>query len=216
VLSRLQLFEAGLNAESVKYRLKIGRLQLVHRNVYGVGHAPISPIARAMAAVLACGPGAVLSHRSAATLWGIDSRWRTPVEVTARGARSIAGVQVHRSRTLEAPHIKRHLGIPVTSPARTVLDLADVLDDGARARAVNEAQVIGRLRLADLATLLSGARGRHGRARLRHFVDEDGPPTRSAFEDAFLAFGERHGLPRSEVNRRSRATRWTFCGGPSA
>jgi Protein of unknown function (DUF559) len=154
-----------------------------------------------MAAVLGCGPDAVLSHRSAATLWGIDSRWRNPVEVTAPGAHRIAGVRVHRSRTLRPPHINRHLGIPVTSPARTMLDLADVLDDAALARAVNEAQVIGRLRLGDLATLLDGARGRHGHARLRRFVDGDGPPTRSAFEDTFLKFAERHDLPCPEINQ---------------
>jgi putative AbiEi antitoxin of type IV toxin-antitoxin system len=77
-VTRGQLLALGLSPDAVDYRLKIGRLIRVHNGVYAVGHLPISGPDRAYAAVLACGPGAVLSHGTAASLWGIDDRWRTP------------------------------------------------------------------------------------------------------------------------------------------
>ena len=154
-----------------------------------------------MAAVLACGPGAVLSHRSAAALWGIDPSWRSPVDVIVPGGSRPAGICAHRSLTLRAADVTVRDGIPVTTPARTVIDLADVLDDGRLARAVNEAQVLGVLSSRGLATAVAGASGRRASGRLRPYVDRPGAPTRSAFEDAFLAFAERHALPRPEVNQ---------------
>ena len=178
VVSRRQLVDAGLVARSIAHRVETGRLIRLHRGVYAVGHRPPSPHARMIAAVLACGPGAVLSHRSAAALWGL-ARWDRPVEVTARNARRHAGILVHRSRTLTRADVTRHYGIPVTSPARTLADLARVLDPPSLTRAVND-------------------------ARLRHLVRLDHTetgPTRSVFEDAFLAFVDRHGLPRPEVNQ---------------
>jgi very-short-patch-repair endonuclease len=133
-----------------------------------------------MAAVLACGPGAVLSHRSAAALWGLG-RWQRQLEVTAPSAHRHPGVLVHRSRTLTRNDVTRHYGIPVTTPARTLHDLARILDPASLTRAVND-------------------------ARLRHLVRSEGArdtgPTRSVFEDAFLAFIDRHQLPRPEVNQR--------------
>jgi very-short-patch-repair endonuclease/predicted transcriptional regulator of viral defense system len=200
VLTRAQLFEAGLNKQAVDYRHAIGRLQVVHRGVYAVGHTPPSPYARAMAAVLACGDGAVLSHRSAAALWGFVSSWRVPTDVTVRTDRRHPGVRVHRSRTLGREETTMHFGIPVTTPARTILDLADVFDDAALARAVNEARLLRRLDLEDLARLLERSSGR-ATTRLRPFVERVGAPTRSVFEDAFLHFVERHALPRPEVNQ---------------
>ncbi len=78
VVARAQLVALGFNRQAIAYRLKVGRLHLLHRGVYAVGHRPPSPLATAMAAVLACGPEAALSHRSAAALWRILPRWRTP------------------------------------------------------------------------------------------------------------------------------------------
>ena len=175
----MQLLAAGFVARSIAHRVETGRLIRLHRGVYAVGHRPPSPHARAMAAVLACGPGAVLSHRSAAALWDLG-RWPREVEVIARNARQHDGIRVHRSRTLTRADITRHYAIPVTTPARTLKDLARVLNPPALTRAVNE-------------------------ARLRQLVsrDEDAHtgPTRSVFEDAFLAFIDRHGLPQPEVNQ---------------
>ena len=114
------------------------RLHLLHRGVYAVGHRPPSPLATAMAAVLACGPDAALSHQSAGALWRILPRWPTPIHVTAPRDRRHPGIHVHRS-----PHADTttHYGIRVTTPARTLVDLADVLTPNQLTRALNEAQV---------------------------------------------------------------------------
>lgn len=200
IVTRRQLLALGVGEEAVAHRARVGRLLRVHHGVYAVGHRPPSPLARAMAAVLACGPAGVLSHRSAAALWGIDSRWRSPVEVSAPTGRRHRGVRVHRSRTLTRRDVTIHFGIPVTTVARTLLDLASVLNDKALARAVNDAQLKCRLRLDDLAALLARSPGR-ATGRLRTFVDRGDAPTRSAFEDVFLSFVDRFGLPRPKVNQ---------------
>lgn len=192
--------KAGLNRDAITYRLEVGRLHRLYRNVYAVGHVPPSPASRAMAAVLTCGEGAVLSHRSAAAMWGFGPRWRGPVEVTADERHRHRGVRMHLSRTLTARDVTTHFGIPITRPARTLVDLADALDDRALARSVNEAQVQHRVSLDVLAAQLARSPGRRGVGRLRRFVELADAPTRSDLEDAFLAFTERHGLPRPEVN----------------
>src|SRR4051794_5641768 len=123
VVSHSQLLSVGLNADAIAYRVKIGRLHRLHRGVYAVGHRPPSPHARAMAAVLACGRGAVLSHRSAAALWRITPPWQGAVDVTARGKHAHAGIKAHRSATLKPQDTTLHYGIPVTTPRRTLEDL---------------------------------------------------------------------------------------------
>jgi very-short-patch-repair endonuclease len=177
MVTRDQLLSAGLNADAIAYRLKVGRLHRVHRGVYAVGHLPPSPHARAMAAVLACGPHAVLSHRSAAALWAITPPWRGPVEVTTRTGRRRPGIDTHRSGTLKPQDITLHYGIPVTTPQRTLEDLKRILPGHSLPRAVNE-------------------------ARLRNLIRHEITPTRSVLEDEFLRFLDRHGLPRPEVNHR--------------
>lgn len=201
VLTRAQLTEAGLNRNAISYRLRIGRLNRLHRNVYAVGHAAPAPLPRAMAAVLACGPGALLSHRSAAALWGIVAAWRGAVDVTARNTHRHRGVRVHRSATLAARDGTVHFGIPVTTPARTLFDLAGVLDHAALTRAANEARIVCRVRPGDLEARVIHTPTHPASARLRRVIDHQDAPTRSAFEDAFLAFTERYGLPRPAVNQ---------------
>jgi predicted transcriptional regulator of viral defense system len=198
MVTRVQLLNAGLSSADIDYRLRIGRLVRVHNGVYAVGHIPPSPHARAMAAVLACGPGAVLSHRSAAALWGMGVRWTTDIDVTTRAKRSRRGIRVHRSRTLTGADVTRHYGIPVTTPARTLLDLAAVLDDTALTRAVNEARLARKGVTTELAALLARSPGR-ATTRLKPILDHD--PTRSTLEDAFLKFVKDHGLPTPEVNQ---------------
>jgi very-short-patch-repair endonuclease len=117
------------------------------------------------------------------------------------GDRRLPGLHVHRSRTLLAHDVTVHFGIPVTTPARTILDLADVLDDAALARAVNEARLMAHMRLGDLAELLARSPGRRGTGRLRAFVERADAPTRSVFEDAFVAFIAKHALPQPELNQ---------------
>ncbi|MGI8920850.1 MAG: DUF559 domain-containing protein [Solirubrobacteraceae bacterium] len=202
VLSRAQLLAAGLDVRAIDYRIAIERLQPIHRGVYAIGHLPSSPLAYDFAAVLACGPQAVLSHRSAAALWRIAPGWWAPVEVIARGKHFHRGVLAHRSRRLAEDEIATHLRIPVTTPARTLIDLADVLDDEQLARAVNQALLLQRIRLNELAVLLDRSSGRRASGRLRGMVRQSDAPTRSVFEDAFLAFTERYELPRPAVNQR--------------
>jgi very-short-patch-repair endonuclease len=170
--------------------------------VYAVGYRSGSSLARAMAAVLACGPDAVLSHRSAAALWDIAVSGAGPVEVTTRTGRRHPEVTVHRSTTLTPQQVTTHFGIPVTTVARTLIDLADVLDDRALARAFNEAQITRRMRLGELATFLPHLKGRRAATRLRPFVEHPARPTRSVLEDTFLALIASHALPPPQVNQR--------------
>jgi very-short-patch-repair endonuclease len=196
MVTRAQLVAAGLDRNAIAHRVRHGRLVRVHRGVYAIGHVPPSPHARAMAAVLACGPDAALSHRSAAALWELV-RWHAPIDVTTTTARRVVGVTVHRSRTLTAADVTHHYGIPVTTPARTMLDLADVLDPASLTRAVNDARIRRLMSRDDLDAQLARALGRATK-QLAHQPDH---ATRSVFEDAFLVFIDRHRLPRPEVNQ---------------
>ena len=146
-----------------------------------------------MAAVLACGPDAALSHRSAAALWRILPRWYAPTEVTTPTKRAHPGIHVHRSRHVDAT---THYGIPVTTPARTLVDLADVLNPKQLTRALNEAQVLRLITPAELTTLLTRYPGR----RTSQLTPERGA-TRSTLEDDFVRFLKRHRLPIPELNQ---------------
>jgi len=154
-LTRTQLLAIGLGPEAIKYRIGIGRLIPVYVGVYAVGHLPLGPEASAHAAVLACGDGAVLSHGSAASLWKYLKHWTTRFEVTARSKRRRPGIKVHRATTLTRRDVTRQLGVPITSPARTVFDMAPRFStDPAFRRFVNDARLTYTLHLSDLAELL--------------------------------------------------------------
>jgi very-short-patch-repair endonuclease len=114
ILTRSQLLHAGVGPRSVDRWIQTGRLIALHRGVFAVGHLPPSPHARTMAAVLACGRGAVLSHRSAAHLYGLI-RYSGPIEITAPTNHQRAGVIVHRS-ALTDRDVTQHWGIPATTP----------------------------------------------------------------------------------------------------
>jgi very-short-patch-repair endonuclease len=143
--------------------------------------------------VLACGPDAALSHRSAGALWRILPRWSALPEVTARSDRRQQRIHVHRSRHIDAT---THYGIRVTTPARTLVDLADVLNPRALTRAVNEAQVLRLVTANELTTLLTRYPGR----RTAQLTPEKGA-TRSPLEDRFVRFVKRHRLPLPELNQ---------------
>jgi very-short-patch-repair endonuclease len=201
LITTRQLLDLGLTRGGIQYRTEIGRLHRLYRGVYAVGHRPVSPHAHALAAVLAGGPGAVLSHGSAASLWGMSKHWNGPMEITTRAGRPRGRLRVHRSRTLTRRDVDRHFGIPVTAPARTILDNAPRLSDAGLTRAVNDLRHAGYLRLSDLSELL----GRHPQTRAtnrvrRQLAHPERAPTRSEFEDAFLIFAERFELPEPLVN----------------
>ncbi|HET8755906.1 MAG TPA: type IV toxin-antitoxin system AbiEi family antitoxin domain-containing protein [Solirubrobacteraceae bacterium] len=195
MVARRQLLDAGVGRNTIDRWVTAGRLIRVHRGVYAVGHVPPSPQARAMAAVLACGPDAVLSHRSAAALWGL-LRHHAPIDVTAPTHHRRSGIAVHRSQ-LAGDDVTRHYGIPTTTPARTLADLAEVLDPASLTRAVNDARV---RRLTSLDALAAQLRPGRTTTVLASLIERPTTPTRSVFEDAFLVFCDRHGLPRPEVN----------------
>jgi hypothetical protein len=124
VVARRQLREAGVGDDRIDRLAKAGHLIRLHRGVFAVGHRAIGHMGRAMAAVLACGPGAVLAGMWAAALWGL-CRWpRGDVEVIARSGRARKGIKVRRT-ALARGDVTHQFGIPVTTPARTLKDLGE-------------------------------------------------------------------------------------------
>src|SRR5262245_44204599 len=149
VLSRAQLRELGFTVKAINHRISKGRLHPIWRGVYAVGRPQVTQRGRWMAAVLACGPHAVLSHLSAAALWRIRvhrSQGGTPVvdvSVPRYRRRQLKDVRLHRCSFRSPRDVTRRDGIPVTSPARTLIDLATVLDREQLEAAVNEADKLG-------------------------------------------------------------------------
>lgn len=199
-VTRGQLLELGLSARAIDRSATSGRLHRVHTGVYAVGRPPVTALERAAAAVLACGQHAALSHRSAMTLWGFAKRWSAPFEVVVPGDRRPHGIKVHRSRTLARRDTTKHVGIRVTTPARTLLDCAPELRGKTLTRAVNDALLSRYLTKSALAEIVSRFPSSPAAPLLRPFVSDHGGPTRSELEDKFLEFCERFGLPRPQTN----------------
>jgi hypothetical protein len=201
-LAQLQFL--GLSRSAVAKRAREGRLTRIHRSVYAVGHGRLTLRGHWMAAVLAYGPQAVLSYRSAAALHGIrpDNRPKTDVTVPSRSARSRPRIDVHRSPTLEPQDLTTIDGIPCTSLARTLLDLAEVVNRRAVERAINQAEVKRIFDLRAVEEVLSRAPGRRGAGVLKGVLAEYGGPTltEKELEERFLALCRAAGLPQPEVN----------------
>jgi very-short-patch-repair endonuclease len=158
-----------------------------------------------MAAVLACGSEAVLSHRSAAVHWNLRTGFGRAIDVTAPGRRGRApdGISAHRDDCLATADRAEREGIPCTTVARTLLDLAGVVPLSELRKAVAQAEVLRLFDLNATGELIHRSRGRRGVARLRLIVDELHPSTgrtRSELEREFLELCRRHGLPEPEVN----------------
>jgi hypothetical protein len=199
-VKRAQLLALGVGSDAIAYWVRNGRLHRVHQGVYSVGTPPTTPLERAAAAVLACDPGAALSHGSALTLWGFQKRWDPPLHVTVPGDRRRPGIVIHRVPKLTRADVRTHLGIRVTSPARTVLDCAPDLPARRLARIVNDGQRTGLLRLAALTDVIQRFPLHPASARLKPLLERPTGPTRSEFEDALVPFCDRFGLPRPQVN----------------
>lgn len=200
VLSTRDLAACGLTPQGIARRVRNGRLHPVHRGVYAVGHPNLSLEARFLAAVKACGETAVLSHVSAAALWGIIVRGddRSP-EVTARSCRRHPGLRTHRS-ALTPDEVTRHRAIPVTTPARTLLDLAATLPERALRRAVRQAQSLHLANIPQLTRALQRAGPRRGTVALARIIATGPAPTRSALEDIVLELLLSAGLEHPDVN----------------
>lgn len=168
VVSYRQLRELGFSKARVARALEADRLQRVHRGVYAVGHAALSPHARAMAAILVFPQGAVLSHDSAAWLWGFapDAPREVEVTVAARGNRR-PGLRVHRVWSLPAAERCTRDGLPVTSASRTLVDLAGTSSSRRLARVVDRAKRRGKLDLEAIDQALQRRPGSYGGERLQ-------------------------------------------------
>jgi very-short-patch-repair endonuclease len=205
VVTRRQLLREGLTDDVVDGRVRCGLLQQVYRGVYRVGPAGV-PKAREMAAVLVCGENAIVSGRSAAVLWrmlrsfGVDD----PIEVTIAGRRPVArpGIAVRHVRALPADEVTQLDGIPIATPARTLLDLAG----GGRPRDVESALAEALLKVIvarrEIAALLDRHVGRPGARRLRTLLEGDGTVgvTRSEAEERFLRLIRRAQLREPLTN----------------
>lgn len=194
-VSRRQLLDLGLGGEAIKSWIRSGFLHRVHRGVYAVGRPPRTALERAGAAVLACGPGAALSHASAMTLWELWKYWAQSFEVVVLRDRRPKGITVHHPRNLHRRDVRTQRGIRVTSPARTLHDMAGRLTQKQLTRGINDALLSNFLKQSQLEELVA----RLPDSPLARFVRLAGL-TRSELEDEFLAFCERYGLPTPETN----------------
>ncbi len=206
-VSRRQLLEAGLTTAMIGERIRAERLLRLHSGVYAVGHARLRHEGHWRAAVLAVGPDAVLSHRDAAGLHDLRPANHLRIEVSTTGrARSSGKIAVHRVRVLDAQDITTVRGIPTTTVARTLVDLAGIVPRDHLAKAIKQAE---RLRTFDLRAVemaMARTRGRRGPGHraLRKAIEEYAAlglsATRSSLEDAFLRLLRDAGLPNPAVN----------------
>lgn len=201
VVATWQLIRFGFTHDDIRYRARTGRLHRKHRGVYAVGHGKLTPNGHRMAAVLAYGPDAVLSHRSAAAQWGIGpGSWKIDV-TTPRSRRSRQGIRCHTA-ALHPEDIATRNGIPLTSVARTILELASVLSQHGLTRLIEDAE---RAELIDLRAL-ERAIARRPRAkgirRLGAVLEtyRGAADTRSQLERDFRALIVAAGLPEPQYN----------------
>jgi hypothetical protein len=196
-VTRSQLLDLGLSKSAIGRRSDL--IATGHKGVYAVGHVERTPIALAHAAVLACGPAAVLSHESAAALWGLRRHWPSRPEVTSPHKRARGGIESHRSG-LRGHDVTVNYGVRVTTIVRTVIDIAPRLTDRELIRAIQDGRHTQHLKPSKLQELLLRC------PRARNLVDPTQNPTRSSLEDDFLAFVKRYDLPTPRINTRKSGT----------
>jgi very-short-patch-repair endonuclease len=205
VVSVWQLMNLGYGRSAVDRLVAKGHLHRLHRGVYAVGHTRLTLRGWWMAAVLACGPGAVLSHRSAAALWELHRAASGPIDVTipGRGRRGPKSVRSHLTRALDLADTTIRDGIPVTSIARTLLDFAETEPRQRLRRALETGE---RLELIDgraLHTLMARSAGRRGLRALNEALaamNGSAPWTQSDLEDRFLSLIREAHLPEPQCN----------------
>jgi predicted transcriptional regulator of viral defense system len=206
VITTRQLAALGLGQRAVSHRAAAGRLHRVHRGVYAVGHPILTANGHRMAAVLACGPGAALSHASAAALWELRATRATRINVsvpTAAGRGKRSRVRIHRATALRQDEVTEKEAIRVTTPARTLLDLASSLPRRALERALDQAEVLELFDLRALRAAVEKHRGQRGAAVLSTVLEHHTPGTtltKSTLEELMLSICDDHGLDRPLVN----------------
>ncbi len=214
VVARRQLLQLGFSRDQVTRLRASHRLHVVHRGVYAVGHRVLSEKGHWMAAVLACGPGALLSHRSAARLRGLQRPSPSYVEVTVPSRRGrISGVRAYICALVQPQDRDTLEGIPCTSVALTLLNLAGVAPRRGVERACDEAEVQEVFDLAAIDDVLARRRGCHGAPLLRAVLAEHAigtTLTRPGLEERTLRLLDAAAIPRPQVNVR------LSCGGGAA
>jgi very-short-patch-repair endonuclease len=201
VVARFQLFELGMGRGAIDGRIRTKRLHLVYWGVYAVGRRRIDQRGVWMAAVLSCGPDAVLSHRAAAALWGIRPAGSGRVDVTVpRRLRPRDGIRPHLGNVPEDER-EVHARIPVTSVPRTLLDLATILQPHELKRAAEQAEALGHTAELSINAVVQRHAGRHGARALRELGSIQAALPRSELERRFLTFIDETGLPQPQVNR---------------
>ena len=202
VITRDQLLALGFSVREIKTRIANGRLHPLWRGVYAVGRPTVGREGYWLAAVFACGPHAVLSHGSAAALWGVGEHEPSSLEVSVPWhlQRRRPGIRTYRRTHLDEADITRHRGIPVTSPIRTLIDLAPRLRPAQLERATNEAANRDLVSPDALRAALHERAGQRGVPRLRHVLDRRTfRLTDSKLEQLFLALAQRAGLSVPET-----------------
>jgi very-short-patch-repair endonuclease len=202
VLSVRELRECGLSGGELRWRVRSGWLHRIHRQVYAVGHPGITREGRFLAAVKSLGRDAVLSHFAAAALWGfVDWDGRYPeVTVPRQGIGHRDGIRVHCSAVLEPRDVMRHKQIPVTSTARTIVDLAAVGNYTLLRRAVRRGLALGRVSIRQVVATRRRLGPRRGSVNLDRVLTI-AAPTRSELEDVVLDLIVDARFVRPEVNQ---------------
>jgi len=196
-----QLRALGLGRGAVRSRTAQGWLIRVHRGVYAVGHLPTGPLDRVRGALLAAGPRSALMGRSAAAHWRLYTHWVYPLQLISPLQRRIPGLTVHRCTTLLRRDIRVRDGVRVTSPARTLLDLAPHLDERTLHRFHNELRMRRLINNAQLLDVADRNPTHAGAIRLRELAGAStGEAKRSGWEGDWPRFAKRHKLPPYEMN----------------
>ena len=206
VVARSQLLAAGVSPRAIEHRVARGRLHAIHRGVYLAGSAELLPLGRETAALLVCGPNAALSHRTAAAIWRIVTFVPSAIDVlvVGRNPRPRGAVRVHRAQKLDTSELRRRDALVVTSPSRTLIDLAGVVDERTLRRSVEEALRLRLVRSGEVLAALERAPRRHGAPALRAALSANDAPamTRSEAERRLLDLLRVAGLPAPATNVR--------------
>jgi very-short-patch-repair endonuclease len=202
VVSLAQLRALGIGARAAQLRAAAGRLHRVHRGVYAVGHRMLRPEGHRLAAVLACGAGAVLSHRSAAAHWELLATSQERIDVTAtRGRHPVPGIRLHTSRSLDAQDTTSHEGIPITTVYRTLLDLAATARSDQLENALAQAMHLQLYDQHAIDDVIARSNGHRGTKVLAEATRQEPRITKSMWESRMLKLVRRAGLPEPICNK---------------
>jgi len=205
MVAHWQLRELGIGQDAIEYRERVGRLHKVFTGAYTVGSRAVPELGRLHGAVLSCGRGALLSHGSAAALWDLSGSAQARVDVTTIRGRCAdrGGIRVHRVRRLHPDDRAEIDGIPVTSVARTLLDLAEVAPRRKLLYALEQAEKRRVFDLTDIEALMARSHGRRGLKALRAAIKEIEPEaqyTHDGMERLFIAFCKRYEIQLPAMN----------------